>query len=408
MTATPPESVTIVGGGQAAGRAFALLRQMASDLPITMVSAEDRLPYERPPLSKECLEAEAMAPPPAVVPPEVFDTPGSEVRLGTSVLAIEHAEKRIVLEDGSALSYERLLLATGARPRTLPLADIDDPRVITFRRAEDAARLHPLLGPGNHIVIVGGGAIGTEIAAMAATKGARVTVVEAGNRLLARCMNKRMSSYLQSLHEAKGVRILFGAGVASIADGTVGLVDGAGLDADAVVLAIGVVANDEIAANAGLAVDDGILVDGKCRTSDPDIYAVGDAARFHDPFLGRQVRAETWANANAQAEIAAAAMLGGEPASFPPPSFWTTQFGIHLQMYGDVLVEDAVLRATGAEDSFSLLHFDGERLVGATCANNPREFRALSRMVGEGRRLDRGVVDDPTVALNACMMDDAA
>ncbi|MEQ8708810.1 MAG: FAD-dependent oxidoreductase [Rhodospirillales bacterium] len=399
--------ITIVGGGQAAARAFAAVRGLAPEMPVTLFSEESHLPYERPPLSKECLHEGGLSEPHLVIPDSEYRHPATDLRLGSRVVRIDREKHRIETAAGDCHSYSKLLIATGARARVL--SDVSGSgNILYLRNFEDAMTLADRLKFCRDLVIIGGGAIGTEIAAVAAERSIRVTVIEAGSRLLARAVCQTTSDLLRDCHLSRGVRVQFNSAVKVVSGGSVVLNDGSEIAADLVVAAIGVVPNAELAEQAGLEVSNGILTDDYCRTSDPDIYAAGDVANYYERYLGRQFRSESWAEANMQGMRAAQAMLGLEVTKPAVPSFWTDQFGISFQMCGDVTSDDIEVRGNLAAHQGAIVHFDGNRVVGATCLNNPREFRLLNRMIRDATVLDRTAIRNQSQPVTQSVIDAAA
>tara|TARA_R110002110_G_scaffold395200_2_gene609727 strand:- start:10751 stop:11971 length:1221 start_codon:yes stop_codon:yes gene_type:complete len=400
--------IIIVGGGQAAARAFAAIRSLAPETPVTLFSEESHFPYERPPLSKECLREDGLAEPQLVVPAGDYEHPSVDFRAESRIVRIDRKNHWVETAAGERHGYGKLLIATGARARTLPGISDDGGNIHYLRSFDDAMALAAGLKVCRNLVIIGGGAIGTEIAAVAAARNIRTTVIEAGDRLLARAVCQVTSDLFRDCHLSRGVRLQFNSAVSAVSEGGVVLNDGSEIAADLVVAAIGVVPNAELATEAGLGVLNGILTDEHCRTTDPDIYAAGDVASYHDRYLGRQFRSESWAEANMQGIRAAQAMLGLRIAEPAVPSFWTEQFGISFQMCGNVSSDDIEMRGEPVTHQGAVVHFDGARIVGATCLNNPREFRALSRLIQNAAVLDRVKIRDRSQPLAESVLHAAA
>ena len=289
----------IVGAGECGARAAFALREKGFDGTITLIGGEAHLPYERPPLSKEALVAGAG--PKLVADAERYAAAGIAVLPGRTVLAIDRAGRRVLLGDGAALPYDKLLLATGARPRALPGTACGG-RIAALRSHDDAQRIRAHLVEGSHIAILGGGFIGLELAASARKLGASVTLVEGLPRVLSRGVPAEIAAIVANRHAEEGVEVLCGAKVVNIEErpGEVGLMleDGRVVAASLLVVGIGALPNTELAEAAGLAVDNGIAVDGLLRSSDPDIFAAGDCTSYPLPLYGdRRVRLESWRNA---------------------------------------------------------------------------------------------------------------
>ncbi|MGQ4596484.1 FAD-dependent oxidoreductase [Nocardia sp. R6R-6] len=333
----------IVGGGLAAAKLAEALRDKDFDGTVTLISAEEHLPYDRPPLSKEHLAGKKAFTEFLVQPAQWYRDHHVDVRLGTTVTGLDAAAKTVTLPDGSTLRYDKLALATGSAPRMLPVPGADAPNVYTLRTIEDSDTLIELFESTRRIVIIGAGWIGLEVAAAARAAGVQVTIVEQGELPLRAALGPEMGRVFADLHRANGVDFRFGVQVGAIttedaiatavANG-VRLADGSTIDADAVLVAIGAQPNLELAADAGLAVEDGVLVDAHLVTSDPDIVAVGDIAAHRHPVLDRRIRVEHWANALNQPAVAAASMLGKEATYDRLPYFFTDQYDLGMEYTG--------------------------------------------------------------------------
>ncbi|WP_439624311.1 NAD(P)/FAD-dependent oxidoreductase [Shinella sp.] len=360
----------IVGAGECGARAAFALRDKGFDGAITLIGSETHLPYERPPLSKDALVVGAG--PKLVADAERYSEARIDVLTGRTVSEIDRSGKRIMLGDGTALAYDKLLLATGARPRALPGTPYAGGRIVALRSHDDAAAIRAHLVDGSHIAILGGGFIGLELAASARKLGATVTLVEGLPRVLTRGVPAEIAAIVAERHAVEGVEILCGAKVAGVEDlpgeVRIALEDGRVLSANLLVVGIGAVPNTELAEAAGLATDNGIAVDGMLRTSDPDIFAAGDCTSYPLPLYGeRRIRLESWRNAQEQGQLAAANMLGGAEAHSAVPWFWSDQYDMTLQIAG--LADGAVttVRRDMGEGAFILFHLDGEgRLIAAS------------------------------------------
>lgn len=362
--------MVIVGAGECGARAAFALREEGHAGPVTLIGAEPHLPYERPPLSKEGLAADrpGMA---EIAAAHRYDEAGIRLLRGVAAVSIDRAGRSIRLADGSTVPYDRLLLATGARPRRLPAAE-GVPGCVHLRTHDDAVAIAARLVPGARILIVGGGFIGLELAAACIARGSRVTMLEAAPRLLARAVPAAIAAEVERLHRDRGADIRCGAALAALAQEGEGvravLADGTVLDADLAVIGIGAVPAVELAAEAGLAIDDGIRVDATLATSDPSIFAAGDCCSFPlGLYDGRRVRLEAWRNAQEQGALAARNMLGrGEP-HVAVPWFWSDQFDVTLQIAGLCDEGAATVRRDLGDGAFLLFHLahDG-RLVAAS------------------------------------------
>ncbi|GAA4176026.1 NAD(P)/FAD-dependent oxidoreductase [Shinella granuli] len=400
----------IVGAGECGARAAFALREKGFDGTITLIGSETHLPYERPPLSKEALVAGAG--PKLVADAERYAAAGIAVLSGRTVLEIDRAGRRVRLDDGTALPYDKLLLATGARPRTLPGMACGG-RIAALRSHDDATRIRAHLVEGSHVAILGGGFIGLELAASACTLGASVTLIEGLPRVLSRGVPAEIAAIIASRHAAEGVEVLCGAKVAGIAErpGEVRLTleDGRIVAASLLVVGIGAVPNTELAEAAGLAVDNGIAVDGLLCTSDPDILAAGDCTSYPLPLYGdRRVRLESWRNAQEQGQLAAANMLGGGEAHCAVPWFWSDQYDMTLQIAGLADGAAATVRRDLGEGAFLLFHLDAEgRLIAASGIGKgnavARDIRLAEMLIAARRHPDPAALAAPETRLKTLL-----
>lgn len=378
----------IVGAGQAAAQAAASLRQAGYDGGLVMVGDEPHPPYQRPPLSKKHLAGELHGDRLALKAESYWAEAGIDLRLGAEARAIDVEGRRIELADGTRLPYARLLLATGSRPRSLALPGADLAGVHRLRGRTDVIRFQAELVPGARLAIVGGGYIGLEVAATARELGLDVTVIEAADRLLGRVVAPAVSAFFHALHAGRGVAIRTGAAVAGLEGiervGGVRLSDGTLVPADVVLVAAGGLPNDEIARAAGLATQDGILVDEATRTSAPDVFAAGDVARFPSRRYGRLVRLESVQNAIDQAKAAASAMLGESPSYDPVPWFWSDQYDVKLQIAGLSAGHGrAEIEGDPGAGPFAVAYRDAERLLAVDTINWPRRHMEARRTLAE-------------------------
>ncbi|WP_374519323.1 NAD(P)/FAD-dependent oxidoreductase [Hydrogenophaga sp.] len=396
--------IVIVGAGQAGVQTAEALRAGGFEGPITLLGDEPHGPYHRPPLSKAWLAGEMDAAQLVMRAPEMLARKNIELRTGVTVQRIDRAAKCVALADGSTLPYSGLVLATGATPRALPLPGANAPGVLPLRSRADASaiaeRMGTCLEKGLPIVVIGGGFIGLEVAATARKKGATVTVLEAAPRLLGRVLAPVLSDWYAELHRGHGVQLMLGAQVAAIeadASGVTGvkLADGTVLPAGLVVVGIGVSANDQLAREAGLECDRGIVVDGCGRTSDRSIVAAGDctARRLAD---GSLLRLESVQNATEQGKSAAAALLGQDRPFTATPWFWSDQYDKKLQMAGLSIGADTwAVRGDMASGSFSVYHFQGQRLLAVDSVNAAKDHLQARKL------LDAGVSPTPEQAGDA-------
>lgn len=368
---TSDRRFVIVGGGLAAAKLAQELR--AADFPgsITLIGAEEHLPYERPPLSKEFLFGKKQLPDFTVEPAQWYRDHHVELLLGTTVTGLDPRARTVTLPDGSALPYDKLALATGSTPRRLPVPGADAPGVYTLRTIDDARALAGLFARGR-LAIVGAGWIGLEVAAAARAADCAVTVVETAPQPLMGPLGPEMGAVFADLHRAHGVDLRLGARLDAVTTGADGavtgltLADGGTVAADAVLMAVGAAPNIALAADAGLAVGTGVLVDASLRTSDPDIVAVGDIAEQDHPRLGGRIRVEHWANALNQPAVAAATMLGRAAEYDRLPYFFTDQYDLGMEYTGYATADRTarvVVRGSLADREFVAFWLDAENRV---------------------------------------------
>lgn len=333
MSADRLGPVVIVGAGQAGAGVAAGLRALAYAGPILLIGDEAHGPYERPPLSKDVMLT-------GVAPGGVWSSlRGHEavcdLRLNETVVGVARTDRRLLLADGTSEAYGALVLATGGRARSLPGLHVDGERVFALRTLDDALALHRALSAARRVLVVGGGWLGLEVAATAQAMDCDVTLLEAADRLCPRSLPLEVAAHLLALHRSREVEVVLGerAAISATLEGVeLRRPNGQAVRYDLAVVAIGMAANDGLARDAGLATDDGILTDALGRTADPDIFAVGDVARF--PIGGESLRLESWQNAADQARVVAAAILGQPTVYAPVPWFWSEQFGQMIQVAG--------------------------------------------------------------------------
>jgi 3-phenylpropionate/trans-cinnamate dioxygenase ferredoxin reductase subunit len=394
--------IVIVGAGQSGGWVAKTLRAEGFAGRITLLGDEPHPPHERPPLSKAVLAGAAAPESTHLFKAEEFARLGLDFRPGTRATGIDRGAKRVTLASGESLGYDRLVLCTGSRVRKLPVPGADS--ALYLRTIDDAARLRAHLGAGKHLLIIGGGWIGLEVAATARKSGAAATVIEALDRVCARAVPPEVSRHLEALHRRNGAELVLGHGVKAIEDGggrvAVALADGRRIAGDAIAVGIGIVPNVELAAAAGLAVDNGVVVDDQCRSSDPDIFAAGDCASTPLACLGRRVRLESWANAQNQAIVAAKAALGQDVRYDELPWFWSDQYDMNLQILGfPARWPEPVVRGDPGRGSFSQFYLDGERIAAIVSVNAPRDLRAAKKLVETRKAVRAESLADPAVQL---------
>ncbi|MGD2133805.1 MAG: FAD-dependent oxidoreductase, partial [Maricaulaceae bacterium] len=328
----------ILGAGQAGAQLALSLRQGGYDRPIVLAGDEPWPPYQRPPLSKDYLLGELTADHLDLRTQDAWREAGVEMKLGLRAAAIDRSAKTVAFDGGESLAYDTLVLALGARAKTLTLAGADLSGVVTLRTRDDADALRPALQAAQGVVVIGGGYIGLEIAAAARKFSRPVTVLEAAPRLMSRTSGPTISDFYAAEHRAHGVDVRLSTPpvgfVGEDAVRAVRLANGDVIDADLVIIGVGAKPNDEIAATAGLACQDGVVVDAQGRTDDPAIFAIGDVARGVNPIYGRPMRLESVQNAIDGAKAAAAAILGADPPRAHAPWNWSDQYDLKLQIAG--------------------------------------------------------------------------
>ena len=383
--------MVIIGAGECGGRAALTLRDLGYAGAVTLVGEEPHLPYERPPLSKDAMVSDA--PQIKAIASEALLAEQSIRHIhSVQAVAIDRAAHSVRLSDGSVLAYDRLLLATGSTPRKLPMPGLGQ-RCVYLRTFADALAIRAHLRAGNSIAIVGGGFIGLELAAAARKLGADVTVIEAQPRILMRGVPAEIAEVIHAAHEAEGVSILCGDGIAAIADDgaqvRITLAGGRAIVADLAVIGIGAVPVTGLAAEAGLTIENGIAVDGELRSSDPDIYAAGDCCSFPlAVYDGRRVRLEAWRNAQEQGALAAKNMLGAGEAHAAVPWFWSDQYGLSLQIAGLSDEGRSVVRRDLDDGAFILFHLAEDGRLVAASGIGPgnavaRDIRLAEMLIGK-------------------------
>ncbi|MGE4482274.1 3-phenylpropionate/cinnamic acid dioxygenase ferredoxin--NAD(+) reductase subunit [Acidocella sp.] len=398
------ESVYIVvGAGHAGAAAVAAMRGAGFAGRVILIGDEPYAPYERPPLSKGVLLSPGTSLCP-IYPADYYDSHNIETRLGTLVERIEPATRHLVLASGETLSYDKLLLATGSSARHYPLLDALGEGVHVLRTLRDAQGLQKNLVSGRHLLVVGGGIIGLEAASSAAQLGLAVTVLERASRLMTRGVPPPLANILRILHEQHGVRFELNVELTEATRGTDGqfhlhAADGRGVSGSSILYGVGVELNDRLAREAGLAVDNGVLVDELCRSSVQEIFAAGDIARQFQPFLGAAVRQETWANAVHQGALAGRAMVTGEGGAFEVPWYWTDQYGINFQVAGKHEADEWLVRGDPAGGKYMLFGLTEGRVTGAVTVNNGRDMKLAKLMIVAGVSPDPALLCDTTLDL---------
>ena len=400
----PTEPIVIVGAGQAGGWAAKTLRSEGFTGRIMLVGDEAHPPHERPPLSKAVLAGAATPETTHLFKADDLAKLDLDFRSGTRVTVIDRAAHTITLESGEAAAYATLILCTGSRVRPLGVPGADASTVHYLRTVDDSLALQARLVAGRHLIVIGGGWIGLEVAATARKRGLDVTIIETLDRLCARALPPEVSEHLLALHTGHGVAVRLGVGVSGIetsGDGiAVVLADGSRMAGDGVVVGIGVIPNTELAVAAGLVVDNGIVVDHAGRTIDPAIFAAGDCTNLPLACLSRRVRLESWANAQNQAIVAAKAALGHDVQYDELPWFWSDQYDMNLQMLGcPARWPDSVVRGDPASSAFSRFYLDDGHLSAIISINAPRDLRAARKLLQTRKPVNPEDLANPAVQL---------
>lgn len=400
------QHVVIVGAGHAGGTAAILLRQFGHAGPITLVGAEPVVPYQRPPLSKAFLKGKTDAEALKLRPDVFYGTQDIELKLSTEVLSLDRSARVLTLGDGCTLSYDALILATGARPRRIAIPGADLLGVHVLRDLADAGGLLAALGAGQRLAVIGAGYIGLEVAASARFLGTEVVVIERESRVLARVASEALSSFFEAQHRANGVEFLCDADVAALEGeegrvSAVRLVNGERVSCDAVLIGIGAQPNDELARGAGLVCANGIVVDEEARTSNPEIFAIGDVTVRPLPFYGnRSARLESVPNALEQAKTVAC-VITGKPRPAPEvPWFWSDQYDLKLQIAGLPFdADEMVIRGDPGKAQFAIFHRKEGRVVAVEAVGAPMEFMFGKTLIANRKVVSKGEISDLTKSM---------
>ncbi len=400
------QRIVVIGAGQAAASLAGKLRALGHEGPITLLGDEPHPPYQRPPLSKAYLLGDMARERLFLHPPAWYENHDIDLRPASPAQAIDRAARQVATA-GETFGYDALVLATGARPRRLPAAiggELEGVHVV--RTLADIDLLAPEFSPGRRLLIVGGGYIGLEAAAVAAQKGLSVTLIEAAERILQRVASPQVSDFFRGLHRAHGVDIREGTGLARLTGSprvqAAELADGSTLAVDFVITGIGVSPATDLAEAAGLAIDNGIRVDALGRSSDPAIWAAGDVASF--PWQGGHIRLESVPNAIDMAEAVAANIMGAEAPYVAKPWFWSDQYDVKLQMAGLGHGADRVVARPGSTPgATSFWSYRAGRLIAVEAMNDPRAYMVGKRLIEAGRSPDPQALADPATDLRALM-----
>ena len=387
-----PEHFLIIGGGQAAAQAVQTLRQEKFSGSITIVGEEAYPPYQRPPLSKKYLAGELSVERLYLKPISHYKNKDVTMRLGEKVTALEPEKSRVVLENGQTITFSRLLLATGSRVRKLQIPGEDLDGIHYLHTIKDADAIAEGLKRGSQLVIVGAGYIGLEVAAVAIKRGVAVTVLEALDRVMARVVSPEISNFYLDYHQKRGVNILCNTAVTRFSGENkverVETADGKHFPCDRVIVGIGVEPAVKLAEAAGLACNNGILVDEFARTQHPDIFAAGDCTNHPNHQTGARVRLESVHNAIEQAKTAASNMLGKPKRYEDVPWFWSDQYDLKLQIVGlSEGYDQVVIRGEPSQETFAAFYFRAGKIIAINAINSPREFMLGKKLISQEKTI---------------------
>jgi 3-phenylpropionate/trans-cinnamate dioxygenase ferredoxin reductase subunit len=403
----------IAGAGLAGAKAAETLREEGFAGPLLLVGEETERPYERPPLSKDYLLGKAERETIYVHPRSWYAENSVDLRLGRRVTGIDPAAHDVTLDDGSRAGYAKLLLATGSSPRRLPLAGADADGVLYLRRVGDSDQIRLAFQTASRVVVIGAGWIGLETAAAARAAGAEVTILEAAELPLLRVLGREVAQVFADLHRDHGVDLRFGVRVAEITEsggraGGVRLADGSRITADVIIVGVGITPNSQLAEAAGLEIGNGIVVDARLCSSDPDIFAAGDVANAYHPVFGKHIRVEHWANALHQPQAAARAMLGQDVVYDQVPYFYTDQYDLGMEYAGYVEpsgYDQVVFRGDVGRREFIAFWLARGRVLAGMNVNIWDVSDTIQAIVRGGRTVDPGRLADPGVPLGEFLGD---
>lgn len=405
MDLSAAKKIVVIGGGQAGAQAVQSLRQFGYEGAITLVGDEAALPYQRPPLSKAYMKGELAEDRLYFKPSAWYEDNKIETLLSQRVEKIDRANRQVLLQHGGHLDYDAVIIATGSRPRPLPVEGADLENVFELRGLSDVEHMQPKMIPGHRLVIVGAGYIGLEAAAVARQLGLEVTVLEMEQRALARVTSPVISSFYEALHMEHGVDVRCGARLGSLKgkDGKLThavLASGEEIEADMVLAGIGILPNIELAQDAGLPCKNGIIVDEDARTSDPRIFAAGDCTVRPLAHYARTGRLESVHNAIEQGKLAAAAIMGKPRPALDCPWFWSDQYDIKLQIAGlSQGYDEIVVRGDIEAKKFAAFYKKNGRLIAVDAINSPPEFIASKRLIMSGATVASETLEDTSISM---------
>ena len=405
-----PDPILVIGGGHAAAHLIAQLCKDGCQTPIRLITEEAHLPYQRPPLSKGFLAGDVSIERLQIKQADFFATQQVRVSLNTRVIQIDRHNKQVQTSDGNWLPYSKLALVTGSRVRKLAVPGSDLEGIHYLRNIADVQNIQRHWQAGKKLLIVGAGYIGLEVAAVAARQGLKVTVLEVANRVMNRTVAPEVSTFYQQVHQEEGVTIRTGTGLSHFEGKqqvqSVVATNGEQLDCDLVVVGVGILPNQELAQQADLVCDDGILVDEFAVTSDKNIVAAGDCTNHPNSIYNKRIRLESVHNAMEQGKTAAASLLGKPLAYQQVPWFWSDQYDLKLQMVG--LIEgydELVCRGDTSTRKFSLFYLKQGKLIAANCVSQPKEFMQVKKMIGTLPNIDSSILADSNRALEQAIVD---
>ena len=402
---TQKKTCIIIGASHAGGQAAISLRQSGWKGDIVLVGEESYAPYHRPPLSKDFLSGGKDIDDILIRPLETYETADIMCVRGKCVDTIHPKDRLVFLDGGDTLQYDQLILATGARPRELPIPGAGLPNVFYLRSADDVLKIKAEVNTGKKAVIIGGGYIGLETAASLTKQGMKTTVLEMEDRILQRVTAPVMSDFYKRIHTEEDVNIVENCAATEIQEDLKVITTNGEFDADMVIVGIGVIPNIELAQDCGLEVGNGIVIDENCRTSDPHIYAIGDVTWHHNPIYDTHLRLESVPNATDQSKTAALAICDNPKPYNALPWFWSDQFDLKLQIAGlSGGYDDIVLRGNPDEGrSFAAFYFKGDKLLAVDAVNRPQEYMVGKRLIplslAGNKSIDKKALADEAVPL---------
>ena len=397
-------SYVIVGAGIAGNAAAETLRKQGFEGKVHLVGAEPHRPYDRPPLSKEFLSGSKEQDKLFFKPEDFYAEHSIQLHLGTEATALDPTSKTLTLADGASLRFDKLLLATGSRVRTLPIPGSELEGIHYLRTIDDSQAIAQSMNSASRVVIVGAGFIGSEVAAVCKTAGLEVTVLEIQPQPMAHILGEEMGAIYANLHTSRGIDLRLQEGISGIRGSSraeqVITDQGNAIDCDFVVIGVGIAPDTTLAKSAGLEVDRGILVDEHCQTSHPDIYAAGDVANWFHPGLGHRLRVEHWDNALNQGAAAAKSMLGAPEPYSPTLYFWSDQYDLNIQYLGHATEWDEIaIRGNPGEEKFTAFYLKDGSVHGALVVNNFRDIRPTRTLIGQKTPITAASLSDDSTNL---------